>query len=240
MRYSKRTQPMKLRNKALVRKRSHRCLATDTLTLQGSTIQGGQGISVTAAGILQGTAATLAAGSGKLALAGSIVDLQGGINASQSHTTNTFKKTGVDIVRDHTPGQGIAYKHRDTQDQASTTLAPTTLSGASISITSTVGHTTLAGVQVHHPDTPVALDSAGELHLQTVTTTEQTSSTGQASNLAWQRMQNQGRIDETTHYNQLGNNVTSVNTISRSEPRSDSDACPVPAQQNKGKTSPAQ
>ena len=76
---------------------------------------------------------------------------------------------------------------------------------------------------MHNPDTPVALDSAGELHLQTVTTTEQTSSTGQASNLAWQRMQNQGRIDETTHYNQLGNNVTSVNTISRSEPRSDSD-----------------
>ena len=60
---------------------------------------------------------------------------------------------------------------------------------------------------MHNPDTPVALDSAGELHLQTVTTTEQTSSTGQASNLAWQRMQNQGQIDETTHYNQLGNNV---------------------------------
>ena len=107
-------------------------------------------------------------------------------------------------------GKGINYKSQGEQDRASTTLVPTTLGGSSVEIRSTAGDLSLAGVEVKESTTPVTLASAGQLNLDVVQTTDQSSSSGKASDLAWQSVRGSGHVDQTTHYNQLGSNVSLI------------------------------
>lgn len=182
----------------------------ETTTLQGSSVQGGNGAAVIASGAVLGQAANLQGGAGKLLVQGATVDLRAGLNSDLSHTETTFKKSGVDAISDLTPGKGINYNSRGTQDHASTSLVPTTLGGSAIEIRSTAGDLSLAGAQVKDADTPVTLATAGKLNLDVVQTTEQQSSSGKASDLSWQSVRGSGHVDETTHYNQLGSNVTII------------------------------
>ena len=182
----------------------------ETTTLQGSSVQGGNGAAVIASGAVLGQAANLQAGAGKLLVQGATVDLRAGLNSDLSHTETTFKKSGVDTISDNTPGKGINYKSQGTQDHASTSLVPTTLGGSAIEIRSTAGDLSLAGVQVKDAGTPVTLATAGKLNLDVVQTTDQQSSSGKASDLVWQSVRGSGHVDETTHYNQLGSNVTII------------------------------
>ena len=182
----------------------------ETTTLQGSSVQGGNDAAVIASGAVLGQAANLQGGAGKLLVQGATVDLRAGLNSDLSHTETTFKKSGVDTISDNTPGKGINYKSQGTQDHASTSLVPTTLGGSAIEIRSTAGDLSLAGVQVKDAGTPVTLATAGKLNLDVVQTTEQQSSSGKASDLAWQSVRGSGHVDETTHYNQLGSNVTII------------------------------
>ena len=180
---------------------------TESVRLQGSTVQGGHGAAIVADGAVVAQAAHLDAGQGALQIQGTAVDLQGGLNSSQSHGKASSKKSGIDTISDNTPGKGINYKSQGEQDRASTTLAPTTLGGSAIEIRSTAGDLTLAGVQVKDATTPVTLASAGKLNLDVMQTTDQSSSSGKASDLAWQSVGGSGHVDQSTHYNQLGSNV---------------------------------
>ena len=182
----------------------------ETTTLQGSSVQGGNDAAVIASGAVLGQAANLQGGAGKLLVQGATVDLRAGLNSDLSHTETTFKKSGVDTISDNTPGKGINYKSQGTQDHASTSLVPTTLGGSAIEIRSTAGDLSLAGVQVKDAGTPVTLATAGKLNLDVVQTTDQQSSSGKASDLVWQSVRGSGHVDETTHYNQLGSNVTII------------------------------
>jgi filamentous hemagglutinin len=182
--------------------------STDTATVQGSSVQGASGVSLAANGLMSATAANLDAGAGKLQIQGATVELAAGLNASQSHQQSTRSKGGIDAIGDLTPGKGVKYKSDGSVDAANTTLAPTTLSGQSIAIESTQGDMILSGVQVANPATPVSIQSAGNLNLAAVQTTSEESSTSKASDLAWQSVSGKGHNEQSTHYNELGGNVT--------------------------------
>lgn len=89
--------------------------SADTSTLAGSTVQGSNGASIAAAGLLGVQASRLDAGAGKLSLQGGIVDLEGGLNSASSQQQASQSKSGINSFEDIiAPVPGHAYKGHQT------------------------------------------------------------------------------------------------------------------------------
>lgn len=185
--------------------------ASQQSTKNASTIAGGKGVSLTAPGVIDLTAAHLSASDGDIRIQGGAVSLQSGQNQRNAELQETYKKTGVDfkdLTGTFKPGEGVGFKSKLTKENARTTLAPTTLDAQNISIQSTAGDVTLAAVEANAPGT-ITLVAADTLNLASTTTTAYQSTDLKKKDLAWQSVKGGGTLDETTQYNQL--NAAQIN-----------------------------
>ncbi|ANJ67316.1 hypothetical protein A9404_07895 [Halothiobacillus diazotrophicus] len=184
------------------------------VTLNGSTVNGREGVSLQANGIVDIAAGQLNADRGDIQISGAQVSIHSDLNSSSASSKETYKKTGVnlrDLTGTFTPGKGIGYKTALNTDQAQTTRAPASLTGQNIAIQSTAGDITLNAIDAtakgtttetgDHQLGTLSLDAAHNLNLASVTTTASQSSDQKHKDLAWQGVEGHGTVDQTTQYN---------------------------------------
>ncbi|MDZ4124211.1 MAG: hemagglutinin repeat-containing protein, partial [Hydrogenophaga sp.] len=210
--------------------------AADTRSqLNASTLDGASGVSLSAPGIIDLSAAQLKATQGDIRITGGDVSIQSGLDQTRADASETSKKTGLnikDLTGLFTPGQGVGFKSTLTTHDTQTRVAPATLEAQNIAIRSTAGDITLGAVEATargqtappgaqsgaQPDTPpgtITLEAARNLTLASLTTTQQHSTDLQKKDLAWQIVKGSGAVDETTQYTRLNADQLSLNAGNR-------------------------
>jgi filamentous hemagglutinin len=198
-----------------------------TITVNGSTLQGQNGAGVQATGLVDMTAARLKANQGDIDISGAQVAIRSGTNQQASSSRETHKKSGIswrDLTGLFTPGKGVGYDATLDKQSSKTTLAHATLEGHNIHIQANQGDITLAAVQAKATGTPagpsdgsegapgntvgptpgqISLKAAGNIHLASISTESYQRTDEKHKDKAWQETHGEGSYDQQTHYNQL-------------------------------------
>ncbi|WP_155802510.1 DUF637 domain-containing protein [Halothiobacillus neapolitanus] len=192
-----------------------------TITVNGSTLQGQKGVGAQATGLVDMTAAHLKASQGDIDISGAQVAIRSGTNQQASSSRETHKKSGIswrDLTGLFTPGKGVGYDATLDKKSSKTTVAHATLEGQNIHIQANQGDLTLAAVQakatgtsepsdgsdgpVHSPG-QISLKAAGNINLASVSTESYQRTDEKHKDKAWQETHGEGNYDQQTHYNQL-------------------------------------
>ncbi|MEO8389919.1 DUF637 domain-containing protein [Polaromonas sp.] len=181
--------------------------AQNSTTARGAEITSAQGnASLMAGGTAVIEGARISAEQGTASVQGANVLIQAAVNTSSTSTTRTERGAKIDAIGFSNPSEGIGRKLTETSVRQQTSLARSTLSGQNVNITATQGDLHIAGTSVTTPGT-LSLSAAGTLQLDGQQTETVSTLQSFGKDLMYQKMRDQGSIEQTTQYNQFNANA---------------------------------
>ena len=178
--------------------------------VQITSAQGNVGLAAGGTALIEG--AQLSADQGTVGIQAANVIIQAAVNtASTSTTSKTQGNPNINILGYAKPGEGFGRKLTAATGQEQTSLSQTTVSAQNVNITATQGDLRIAGTTVTTPGILSLNAAQGQIALDGQQTLTISTLQSMGKDLAYQRMRDQGSIEQTTHYNQFNARTVQFN-----------------------------